>query len=48
MLIGGAGQTDCTDVTYVSANTFLDERIKRIKKAFPQSFLFPIRNRTQA
>ncbi|KDQ61043.1 hypothetical protein JAAARDRAFT_709558 [Jaapia argillacea MUCL 33604] len=41
MLIGGAGQKDSTDVTYVSAYAFLDERIK---KAFPNSYLFPIRN----
>jgi len=41
MLIGGAGKTDSTDVTYVSAYHFLDERIK---KAFPNSHLFPIPN----
>ena len=41
MLIGGAGETDSTDVTYVSAYHFLDERIK---KAFPNSHLFPIPN----
>ncbi|KAG8892858.1 hypothetical protein FRB99_002396, partial [Tulasnella sp. 403] len=45
MLTGGAGQTDSTDVTYVSAYESLDERIK---KAFPHSHLFPIRNPTPA
>ncbi|KIJ12044.1 hypothetical protein PAXINDRAFT_163961 [Paxillus involutus ATCC 200175] len=45
MLTGGAGQTDSTDVTYVSAYAFLNERIKQ---AFPQSYLFPIRKPTQA
>jgi hypothetical protein len=39
MLTGGAGQTDSTDVTYVSPYYFLDERIK---KAFPKSYLYPI------
>ncbi|KAL5490711.1 hypothetical protein ACEPAI_5545 [Sanghuangporus weigelae] len=37
MLTGGAGQTDSTDVTYVSPYYFLDERIK---KAFPNSYLY--------
>ena len=45
MLTGGAGQTDSTDVTYVSAYASLNERIKQ---AFPHSYLFPIRNPTQA
>ncbi|KAF8464984.1 hypothetical protein DFH94DRAFT_796235 [Russula ochroleuca] len=39
MLTGGAGQTDSTDVTYASQYYFLDERIK---KAFPNSHLYPI------
>jgi hypothetical protein len=39
MLTGGAGQTDSTDVTYVSPYFFLDEQIK---KAFPNSHLYPI------
>ena len=38
MLIGGTGQTDFTDVTYVSPYYFLDEHIK---KAFPSSYLYP-------
>lgn len=45
MLTGGAGQTDSTDVTYVSPYYFLDGRIK---KAFPNSYLYSIPNPTQA
>lgn len=45
MLTGGAGQSNYTDVTYVSAYHTLDERIK---KAFPSYHLFPIRNPTPA
>lgn len=45
MLTSGAGQTDSTDVTYVSPYYFLDERIK---KAFPNSYLYPIPNPTRA
>ncbi|KAI1788921.1 hypothetical protein LXA43DRAFT_974534 [Ganoderma leucocontextum] len=44
MLIGGASLTDSTDVTYVTAYAFLNERIKQ---AFPHSHLFPIHNPTQ-
>ncbi|KAL5478231.1 hypothetical protein ACEPAI_2415 [Sanghuangporus weigelae] len=43
MVIGGAGQADSTDVTYVSPYYFLDERIK---KAFPISYLYPIPDST--
>ncbi|KAF8342912.1 uncharacterized protein EI90DRAFT_804213 [Cantharellus anzutake] len=39
MLTGGAGWNNSTDVTYVSPYYFLDERIK---KAFPNSYLYPI------
>ncbi len=39
MLTSGAGQTDSTDITYVSPYYFLDEQIK---KAFPNSHLYPI------
>jgi len=39
MLIGGAGKTDSTDVTYVSPYYFLDERTKKV---FPSSYLYPI------
>jgi hypothetical protein len=39
MLTGGAGQTDSTDIAYASPYYFLDERIK---KAFPNSHLYPI------
>ncbi|KAI0054210.1 hypothetical protein BV25DRAFT_1895740 [Artomyces pyxidatus] len=45
MLLGGAGQADFTDATYVSAYAFLEEGIKQ---AFPKSHLFPIRDPTQA
>jgi len=45
MLTGGAGLTDSTDVTYVSAYVFLNEGIKQ---AFPNSYLFPSRNPTHA
>ncbi|KAL5478630.1 hypothetical protein ACEPAI_2815 [Sanghuangporus weigelae] len=45
MLTGGAGQTNSTDVTYVSPYYFLDERIK---KAFPNSYLYPIPDPTPA
>ncbi|KAH7882038.1 hypothetical protein F5I97DRAFT_1931762 [Phlebopus sp. FC_14] len=45
MLTGGAGQTDSTDVSYLSAYDSLNECIK---KAFPHSHLFPIRNPTPA
>jgi hypothetical protein len=44
MLTGGAGQTDSTDVTYASQYYFLDERIK---KAFPNSHLYPIPPRSR-
>ncbi|EIW74633.1 hypothetical protein CONPUDRAFT_140422 [Coniophora puteana RWD-64-598 SS2] len=44
MIIGGAGQADLTDVTYVSGYASLDECIK---KPFPRSYLFPICNPTQ-
>lgn len=37
MIIGGAGKTESTDVTYVSAYIFLDGAIKQ---AFPNSYLF--------
>lgn len=39
MLTGGSGLTDATDVSYVSPYYFLDECIK---KAFPDSYLYPI------
>jgi hypothetical protein len=39
MLTGGAGTTDRTDVTYVTPYSFLD---KKIKKYFPNSFLYEI------
>jgi hypothetical protein len=42
MLTGGTGKTESTDVTYVSPYYFLNECIK---KAFPHSHLFPIRDR---
>jgi hypothetical protein len=45
VLTGGAGQTDSTDVTYVLPYYFLDERIK---KAFPNSYLYPIPDPTPA
>ncbi len=45
MLTGGAGLTDSTDITYVSAYADLNESIKR---AFPHSHIFPISNPTQA
>lgn len=41
MLIGGAGQDNSADVTYVSAYASLKECIKKV---FPHSYLFPIRN----
>lgn len=40
MLTGGCGRTDLTDVSYVTPYYFLEERIK---KAFPNSHLFPTR-----
>ena len=43
MLIGGAGKTDWTDVTYLSPYYLLDECIR---KAFPHSHFFPIRDPT--
>jgi hypothetical protein len=43
MLTGGAGQTESTDVTYVTAYESLNECIK---KAFPRSHLFLIRGST--
>ena len=45
LLIGGTGQTDFTDVTYVSPYYFLDERIK---KAIPNSYLYPFPKPTPA
>ncbi|KAF8836663.1 hypothetical protein BDN67DRAFT_992059 [Paxillus ammoniavirescens] len=41
----GLLSTDSTDITYVPACASLNERIKQV---FPQSYLFPIRNPTQA
>ena len=38
MLTGGSGLTNSTDVTYVSPYYFLNEQIK---KAFPNSYLYP-------
>ena len=45
MLTGGAGQTNSTDVTYVSPYYFLDECIKM---AFPNSYLYLIPDLTPA
>lgn len=39
MIIGGAGKTNSTDVTYASPYYFLNEQIK---KAFPNPHLYPI------
>jgi hypothetical protein len=39
ILIGGAGQADSIDVTYASPYYWVEERIK---KAFPDSHLYPI------
>ncbi|TFK74180.1 hypothetical protein BDN72DRAFT_760437 [Pluteus cervinus] len=41
MLTGGAGKEDLIDVTYASPYYFLDEYIK---KAFPNSYLYPFPN----
>jgi len=41
LLTGGSGITGSTDITYVSPYYFLNERVKR---AFPNSHLFPIAN----
>jgi len=39
LLTGGAGMTDATDVTYITPYYWLD---KRIKNAFPDSYLYPM------
>lgn len=39
ILTGGTGKADCTDVTYASPYYWIEERIK---KAFPDSYLYPI------
>jgi len=41
MLTAGSGALDSTDITYVTPYYFLNERIK---KAFPNSYLYPITN----
>jgi hypothetical protein len=40
LLIGGSGATDSTDVTYVTPYFWVEEQIK---KAFPDSYLYPIK-----
>jgi len=39
ILSGGAGQTDATDITYATPYWWLETCIK---KAFPDSYLYPI------
>jgi hypothetical protein len=40
LLTGGSGATDFTDVTYVTPYFWVEEQIK---KAFPDSYLYPIK-----
>jgi hypothetical protein len=40
LLTGGSGATDSTDVTYVTPCFWVEEQIK---KAFPDSYLYPIK-----
>ncbi|KAF8327856.1 hypothetical protein F5887DRAFT_1083532 [Amanita rubescens] len=40
LLTGGAGATDSTDVTYVTPYFWLEEQIKKV---FPNSYLYPIK-----
>lgn len=40
LLTGGSGTADCTDVTYVVPYFWVEEQIK---KAFPDSYLYPIK-----